>query len=601
MPTRKQESLFRQTLARLIILPGGLILLAAALLASLVFNLLGVIEWGQQSYQILSQTRTCEKFIIDMETGLRGYLLNKDGLYLAPYYAALPKVKPALDELQEMTKDRPDQVRHIQAIRADWEEWTALAQLRIQHLTVAVDKNESLAGKQIMDKIRRHFGEFVQVEEALRQQRVQTVTMMKDRLIYGGGSIALILAVLMTFYITTELRHLVGDYKTALMEAHLRNIELTEQKEWFRITLSSIGDAVIVTDHLGQITFMNPEAQRMTGWKNEEAMSKPLKSIFRIINENTRVIVEDPVERVLRENKVVGLANHTVLIAKNGTEWPIEDSAAPIHDQYQRITGIVLVFHDASALRQAHRTLQEYSKDLASQVEERTSSLRRAMEEMEAFSYTVSHDLRSPLRAMQGYAQALLEDYSSKLDESGVLYLNRINSAAQRLDKLIQDLLAYTRLSRDRDELVSVNLNSLVREMLSQYPQFQPPRVSITIAGTLLPVFAREATLTQILSNLFDNAIKFIDPGVQPQVVISTEEINGRIRIKVRDNGIGIAPENRERIFKIFEQVHNPKLYGGTGIGLAIVKRAVENLGGHIGLESELGNGSVFWIDLRKG
>ncbi|PAW77629.1 MAG: hypothetical protein B9S32_10120 [Verrucomicrobia bacterium Tous-C9LFEB] len=601
MPTRKQESLFRQTLARLIVLPGGLILLATALLAALVFNLMGVVEWGQQSYQILSKTRACEKLMVDMETGLRGYLLNKDAIYLAPYQEALPKVRPALEELQAAVKDRPDQVRRIQVIRAEAEEWMRLGERRIQHLPTLVNKEESLAGKRMMDTIRRHFAEFVQVEEALRQQRVQNVGMMKERLFYGGGSIAVILTLLMTFYITTELRHLVGDYKTALMEAHLRNIELAEQKEWFRITLSSIGDAVIVTDHLGQITFMNPEAQRMTGWQNEEALSKPLKSIFRIINENTRVIVDDPVERVLRENKVVGLANHTVLIAKNGVEWPIEDSAAPIHDHYQRITGVVLVFHDASALRQAHRTLQEYSKDLAAQVEERTGSLRRAMEEMEAFSYTVSHDLRSPLRAMQGYAQALLEDYSAKLDESGVLYLNRINSAAQRLDKLIQDLLAYTRLSRDRDELISVNLDSLMREMLSQYPQFQPPRATVTVTGTLLPVFAREATLTQVLSNLLDNAIKFVAPGVQPRVEISTEEINGRIRIKVRDNGIGIAPEDRERIFKIFEQVHNPKLYGGTGIGLAIVKRAVENLGGNIGLESELGNGSLFWVDLRKG
>lgn len=601
MPTRKQESRFRQTLARLIVLPGGLIIIATSVLAALVFNLLGVLDWSQHSYLVLAKTYATEKLVLDMETGLRGYLLNKDRIYLEPYLIAQSKVPPSLSELESMVSDNPDQVKHLQTIRAEWEEWTRLAQLRIQRAPTSVSKEESLTGKRMMDVIRANFGKFAKIEETLRQERLNNVILMRQRLVYGGGSIAAILAILMIFYITTELRHVVGDYKTALIDAHMRNIELAEQKEWFRITLSSIGDAVIVTDHVGQITFMNPEAQRMTGYPMDEAMSKPLKSIFRIINENTRMIVDDPVERVLRENKVVGLANHTVLVAKNGTEWPIEDSAAPIHDQYQRITGVVLVFHDASALRQAHRTLQEYSADLAVKVEERTSSLRRAMEEMEAFSYTVSHDLRSPLRAMQGYAQALLEDYSTKLDESGVMYLNRINSAAQRLDKLIQDLLAYTRLSRDRDELISVNLDTLVRDMLNQYPQFQPPRASVHIHGTLLPVFAREATLTQVLSNLLDNAIKFVAPGVQPQVEISTEEIDGRIRIKIRDNGIGIAPENSERIFKIFEQVHNPKLYGGTGIGLAIVKRAVENLGGNIGLESDLGTGSVFWIDLRKG
>lgn len=601
MPTRKQESLFRQTLARLIVLPGGLIILAATLLGALVFNLLGVVAQSEHSHQVLTKAYQCEKLIVDMETGLRGYLLNRDALFLTPYENAMPKVGPRLNELEKLVADDPPQARRVQKLRTQWEEWAGLSQVRLQRSAAVYNKEEAIAGKDMMDVIRGDFATFVGVEYELQQRRFDSVLMTKQRLIYGGGSIAVVLAILIVFYIVMEVRHLVSDYKTALIESHMRNVELAEQKEWFRITLSSIGDAVIVTDNVGHITFMNPEAQRMTGWKVEEALSKPLKSIFRIINENTRVIVDDPVDRVLRENKVIGLANHTVLISKSGVEWPIEDSAAPIHDQYSRISGVVLVFHDASALRRAHRTLQEYSSELAKKVEERTSSLRQAMEEMEAFSYTVSHDLRSPLRAMQGYAQALLEDYSTKLDESGKMYLQRIDSAAQRLDKLIQDLLAYTRLSRDRDELISVNLDALVREMLNQYPQFQKPRADVTIRDTLLPVFAREATLTQVISNLLDNATKFVSPGIHPKVEIWTEQIEGRIRINVRDNGIGIAPENQERIFKIFEQVHNPKSYGGTGIGLAIVKRAIENLGGNIGLESKLGEGSLFWIDLRKG
>lgn len=602
MPTRKQENIFRQTLGRVIVLPGALILLAATLLTVLVFNLLGMVDSGEHSYVVLAQADTCEKLIIDMETGLRGYLLNKDTAFLEPYKAAIPKVVPALTELQKLVSDNPSQVKRVQDIRSKWDEWVTLAQERLQRpTTTPLLKEESLGAKVQMDSIRSEFKEFLQAEDTLRQERMHSAAVMKRRLIYGGGSIGLVLSIMLTFYVVAEVRHLIADYKKALMESYLRNIELLEQKEWFRITLSSIGDAVIVTDKSGNVTFMNREAQRMTGWNIEDAMYKPLKTVFSIINEHTRLIVDDPIERVFRENTVVGLANHTVLISRTGAEWPIEDSAAPIHDQNKRISGVVLVFHDASALRKAHRTLQEYSTELAKKVEERTSSLQRAMEEMEAFSYTVSHDLRSPLRAMQGYAQALIEDYASKLDESGIMYLKRIDGAAQRLDKLIQDLLAYTRLSRERDELTSVNLDALVREILTQYPQFQEPRSDIHIEGTLAPVFAREATLTQALSNLFDNSIKFVAPGTLPHVRIWTEKIDGRIRIKIRDNGIGIAQENQERIFRIFEQVQNPKQYGGTGIGLAIVKRAIENLGGNIGIESKLGEGCLFWIDLRKG
>lgn len=601
MPTRKQEAIFRQTLARLIFLPGGFVILAATLLTALIFNLLEVLDTGQRSYTVLSKAHACEKLMIDMETGLRGYFLYKDPTFLAPYETALPKVDTSLEELKVMVFDNPILVGHARSIRAKWKEWDALERQHLQLPLARFSNSEALMSKRLMDSIRDEFGEFVQIEERWLQERIDGVNLMKQRLIFGGGSIVVILTALLTLYILAELRHLVSDYKTALMQSHMRNIALAEQKEWFRITLDSIGDAVIVTDHLGQITFMNPEAQRMTGWKIEEALSKPSKSIFRIIDESTRLPVDNPVESVLHEKKVIGFTNHAVLIAKNGSEWPIEDSVAPIFDSYQVTTGVVLVFHDVSALRLAHRTLKEHSVELAKKVEERTSSLLQAMEEMEAFSYTVSHDLRSPLRAMQGYAQALVEDYSNKLDENGILYLNRINSAAQRLDKLIQDLLSYTRLSRDRDKLASVNLDALVREILSQYPQFQEPGVKIAIKGALLPVLAREATLTQIISNLIDNAIKFVASDVPPHVEIWTEEIDNHVRLKVRDNGIGIAPENQERIFKIFEQIKNPQHYSGTGIGLAIVKRGVESMGGSLGVKSKLGEGSLFWIDLGKG
>ncbi|HEY8966234.1 MAG TPA: ATP-binding protein [Candidatus Methylacidiphilales bacterium] len=602
MPFRTQETLFRKTLARLIMLPGGLILASALLLAALVFNLMGVVEAGQRSSVVLAQARTAEKLVIDMETGLRGYLLNRDPGFLGPYQAAAPKVAPTLDHLESLVAASPSQTERVRDIRRKWLVWMAFGQSQFERPPGPPPPDEAIAARTAMDAIRADFTAFEQVEQAIADRRAAEVQTMKFRLVYGGGSIALILSVLLTAYIVVEVRHLTSDHRTALVEAHLRNVELHEQKEWFRITLSSIGDAVIVTDRLRNITFMNAEAERLTGWTSSEALGSPLKGVFRLVHEQTRSGIPDPVETAIRENRVVGLENNAVLLSRNGSEWPIAESAAPIQAQNKEVSGAVLVFHDASIQRQAHRTLKEYTADLSKKVDERTQSLRRAVEEMEAFSYTVSHDLRSPLRAMQGYAQALVEDYADHLDEQGKSYLVRINGAAQRLDKLIQDLLAYTRLAREREEPVPVDLDTLVREIVAQYPQFHAPRAKIEIEGKLHPVLGREAALTQVFSNLFDNSIKFVTPGLHPHIRVWTEELSdGRVRIHLRDNGIGIAPENQERVFKIFEQVHSQKQYGGTGIGLAIVKRAVENMGGNMGLESRLREGTLFWIELKKG
>jgi signal transduction histidine kinase len=202
---------------------------------------------------------------------------------------------------------------------------------------------------------------------------------------------------------------------------------------------------------------------------------------------------------------------------------------------------------------------------------------------------------------MQGYAQSVLEDYQSQLDETAVNYLQRIKNAAERLDKLIQDLLAYTRVSRENSPLVPVDLDALVREMLTQYPNFLPPAVDVAIEGSLPKVMGRESSLTQVMSNLLGNSVKFVKPGITPHVRIRAECKGDKVRIWVEDNGIGIAPENQDRAFRIFEQINNSKLYTGTGVGLAIVKRAVESLNGQVGVVSVLDKGSIFWFELDKG
>lgn len=252
-------------------------------------------------------------------------------------------------------------------------------------------------------------------------------------------------------------------------------------------------------------------------------------------------------------------------------------------------------------LNNALANLLEDLRTAKARLEHNAIQLQRTNEELEAFVYSVSHDLRAPLRAMEGFAQALLEDYADRFDETGQEYAQRIVAAAQRMEILINDLLQYSRLGRMEVRLEPVSLKHVVASALAQLEQeIQDRNADVQVAYPLPEVLGHPRILEQILANLLANAIKFVAPNVRPQVRLWAEEGNGRVRIWVEDNGIGIAPEHQERIFRIFERLHGIEAYPGTGVGLALVQRGVERLGGRCGVESGLGKGSRFWIEISK-
>jgi len=222
--------------------------------------------------------------------------------------------------------------------------------------------------------------------------------------------------------------------------------------------------------------------------------------------------------------------------------------------------------------------------------------LQEANQELEAFSYSVSHDLRAPLRSLTGYVQVLLEDYGPRFDDEGRGHLLALDRAARRMDCLTRDLLAYGRIAREAVRLEPLRLEPIVEEILALNGA---NNAEITIQPGLSGVLAHRFLLEQTLSNLINNATKFVRRGVQPQVQIRTElRHGGHVRLWVEDNGIGIDPTYHRKIFSIFERVGDMQNYEGTGIGLAIVHRAVQRMGGSCGVESSPGQGSRFWVDL---
>lgn len=492
---------------------------------------------------------------------------------------------------------------------------------------------------------------------------------------------------------------------------------LRQQREWFKVTLASIGDAVITTDVEGKITFINTVAQTLTGWSADEALGMQIEKVFKIQNEVTLDASENPVTKVLRERKIVALANHTALISKDNRTVSIEDSAAPILDDEGKIIGVVMVFHDASEQRRVEKVQLEASEKLHFMAEsmpqkiltlkasgevdyfnrqwteftgqkmqsaeswnwtpfvhpddldktnpqwnesiktgnpfqiehrfkrhdgqyrwhltqaramnrngnritnwivsstdiddqkrseenlevivnQRTLELRETIAHLEEFSYSVAHDLRAPLRAMQGYANAVLEDYHDRLDEEGRDFLRRIVSAGLRMDRLTLDVLTFTKVARTSIVCQPVDLNRIVDDIIQQHSQLQPPSAEIIVERPLLSVVAHDPSLGQAISNLLNNAVKFVAQGVKPRVKVRSELRGDQVRLWVEDNGIGIKPEHQNRLFGMFERLDFNQQYEGTGIGLAIVRKSVEKMGGSSGMESDGINGSKFWIQL---
>ncbi len=272
------------------------------------------------------------------------------------------------------------------------------------------------------------------------------------------------------------------------------------------------------------------------------------------------------------------------LRAADGSFCPVQLSLRSL--SANGVEGFSVIVTDLSERKQTENALRKTSEELMEKVGE-----------LEAFSYSVSHDMRQPLRAMQGYARILLEDYGDKLDAEPKLYLDRIVSSANRLDRLIQDVLTYSQLSRIQNGAVTLDLDKIVREMVEAYPGLREANIEIIPSGA--QVRGYEVALAQCISNLLGNAIKFVPKGHAPRVKVWTESAEGRLRLWVEDNGIGILPKDQRRIFDIFSRVHSNADYEGTGIGLCMVKKAVEKMGGRVGVESELGQGSRFWIELQ--
>jgi PAS domain S-box-containing protein len=383
----------------------------------------------------------------------------------------------------------------------------------------------------------------------------------------------------------------------AIEKAALRR-QLDEQREWLRVTLSSIGDAVIATDTAGRVTFLNPVAAALTGWTSEAAAGQPVTEIFRIVNEETRAAVESPVARTISEGITVGLANHTILLAKDGREIPIDDSSAPIRDEAGVLRGAVLVFRDITERKQAEAKRAELL---------RKESAARAVAEAanrskDEFLAVVTHELRSPLNSILGYTRIARTNAHDATQVERYCEIIERNAKVQQ--KLIEDLLDTARIvsGKLKIDAAPVDLRLVVEEaLLVVRPAVEAKKIHLVtrIGNEPQQVIGDAARLQQVAWNLLQNAIKFTPEG--GRVELRLERESQHVRLIVSDTGKGMEPEFLAAAFDRFSQqdMSSTRRHGGLGLGLALAKQLVELHGGRIEAASTgVGHGSTFTVTL---
>jgi PAS domain S-box-containing protein len=547
------------------------------------------------THEVISELEDVMSTMDDAETGERGYLLTGEKSYLEPYQSAVSAIHARVEKLVRLTADNPNWQAHLPALEREISD-------RLDNLKSQIDRKKSGhadgarqivmsdVGERQMDDVRHDIAGMEseendllerQSEEAKASGRYSFLTDFVANLIACG----LLSSVSYVVVSDVNARKRAGE-------------ALRQQREWLQVTLSSIGDAVIATDTNGDVTFLNPVAESLTGWKQEEAQGQSLRRVFNIMNEQTRETVENPALRAIQEGLIVGLANHTVLIAKDGTEMPIDDSGAPIKGAEGKVIGAVLIFRDITERRLAE---EERSALLASErtAREKAEAASRSKDEFVAM---ISHEIRSPLNSILGWAQLLRRGKFDQAETERATEIIVRNARAQ--SQLIEDLLDISRVITGKLTLNvrSVELAQIIEAAMDSIrPAAEAKSIQLQarIDSRDSLVSGDPNRLQQIVWNLLSNAVKFTPR--HGRVEVSLRRVDSNFQITVSDSGVGISPEFLPFVFDRFSQADttSERKYGGLGLGLAIVRHLVELHGGTAQADSPgEGQGATFTVTL---
>ncbi len=523
----------------------------------------------------------------DAETGQRGYLLTGNEDYLQPYEDATTRLPQEMGRIRSLLSDAAQQAR-----LAVLEEDVALKLGELAR-TIALDKTgdrigalalvRSNSGKSYMDQARAQIAA-MQTAEYEDLNRIATESERSAR--------TTILSILLAALIGSVLLVTVFSLTRRNMRVRQQAADqLAAERERLRVTLASIGDAVLTTDSQGRITFANPVAESLTGWSQPEMFGQPLENVVHIVHEQTRARAENPVERSLREGAIVGLANHTLLIRKDGSECPIDDSAAPILDEHGDIIGSVMVFRDITQRKRIEQQMHQIMIEL-----------KEGDSRKDEFLALLGHELRGPLAPLRNGLELL------KRAEGNDMLLRQVRDSMERqleqLVRLVNDLIDINRIARNMIDLRSepVQLAAVIQQSVEACRPLAESRrqqVSVLLPPEPIEVQADPVRLAQVFGNILHNACKYTEPG--GRIEVSAALVGDEAVVQFKDSGVGIPSDRLDSIFEMFTQVDRnlENTQGGLGIGLSLVKRLVEMHGGSVEAFSEgPGRGSEFVIRL---
>lgn len=535
-------------------------------------------SWVEHTQRVQLELATVESLLKDAETGQRGFLYTGEARYLEPYNAALQQMNAHINNLAELTATNAAQQARIGTLRT-------LSNVKLDELATTIalfsedekDKARGIVlsdmGKRTMDQIRALMAEMQRDESSLESARLQEVNNSARKLVrtlYLATILAVFGLVILAFYILQEMDQ---------REKHAA--EIREREEWFRVTLGSIGDAVIATDEQGMVIFINPIAEDLTGITLRQAQGQAVHKVFPIFNEETRNPVENPVAKVLESGRIMGLANHTILQHADGHMIPIEDSAAPIFDDARKLRGVVMVFRDVTAEKQAQSVLRKAEKLAAAG----------------RLAATVAHEINNPLEAVCNLIYIVKN--TGNLPQEIVDYLTMAEQELDRVSHITRQTLGFY---RDSSEPGLVPLRNVLESVVRLYENKIKSK-SIALEMDLAdcpPIRGLQGELKQLVANLISNAADAVEPGGKIRISLATAsaEQGDGVEIQIADNGPGVPEKNYAHIFEPF---FTTKEDVGTGLGLWVSKEIAERHGGTIQLDSADNNGlggAVFTVFL---
>ncbi|HEY5915088.1 MAG TPA: ATP-binding protein [Verrucomicrobiae bacterium] len=455
------------------------------------------------------------------------------------------------------------------------------------------------------------------------------------------------------YVLKTHLSRLAPSVRRALQEAEAEarrkqgDHELAKTTARFDGIISSAMDAIISINARQEVVLFNPAAEKMFGVSAAQALGRNINRFIppRFWASHTREVKEFGATGV--STRSMSHLGFVTGLRASGEEFPIEASISRVEIQGEPLCTVILRditdrMDAEAALKQARDDLAVANTQLERKVEERTAQLREANTNLQTFAYTAAHDLRAPLRAIRSFSAILLEDYGAHLGDDARSLLRRVTEASDQMKQLLDDLLEYSKVSAQEIKLEPVSLKTAVAEALKLLEEdIRTRRATIAVTDPLPSVIGHQATVVLLIQNLLANALKFVAPDLPPRIRIWAEPVRGtashvqsqrpapaepaapegqsppsfgadryetaltdprpptpRVRLWIEDNGIGIPAEDVGKIFAVFQRLHSKQAFAGTGLGLAICRKGAERMGGRVGVESDPGKGSRFWVEL---